>query len=202
MVHTCYLFSELLNVSLHHLVSVTWNSCSLNTSTVKRNWLIFFPLFLIHCPVAKEDCSTMFGKSVSVSWTGSLAKHDRDFLFLLRCRLPKAFEYDPSICTIPISKTHHASCLCSSLPSWRWCCLRLLLEVFSAVCVLVPGNPGVKKDYRLKQLSYPTWNSFLKPTFPSRHNCIWKWWTADVWMTLCVKLVTDVITVGFSVTLL
>lgn len=76
----------------------------------------FFPFF-IHCPVAKEDCSTVFGRSVSVSWTGSLAKHLRDFLFLFRCRLPKAFEYYPSICTISVSKTHHASYLCSSLPS-------------------------------------------------------------------------------------
>lgn len=68
------------------------------------------------------------------------------------------------------------------------------------VCVVMPGNPRVKKDNKLKQLSYPALNSFLKPTFPYGHNCIWKWWTADVWMTSCVKLVTDVITVGFSVT--
>lgn len=42
VVHTYYLFSELKHVSLHHLVSDTWNSYSLNTSTVKRNWMIFF----------------------------------------------------------------------------------------------------------------------------------------------------------------
>lgn len=64
---------------LHHLVSVTWDSCSLNTSTVKGNWIflfLFFPFF-IHCPVVKEGCSTVFGfgRSVSVSWAGSFAKH-------------------------------------------------------------------------------------------------------------------------------
>lgn len=29
----------------------------------------------------------------------------------------KAFEYYSLICIISVSKTHHASCLCSSLPS-------------------------------------------------------------------------------------
>lgn len=41
--------------------------------------------------------------------------------------------------------------------------------------VLMPGKLGIKKDNQLKQLSYHTLNSSLKPRFPFRHHCIWNW---------------------------